>query len=106
MDNYISETMNFLQKLLSLFNSRRFWLLLAQAALAVVAIAAVVAPVFGEEIDTSGLPDEEALADRLMGYIERIVIGVGGIVTVLQALSGAKSLTESYTSRPPGVNDK
>jgi hypothetical protein len=102
----MQEVMSVLEKVKSLLVSRRFWLFVAQAAIAIVSLAAIVGPIFGAEIDTSELPDEEALADQLMAGVERIVALIGGVLVVLRALSGAQELTSSYTARPPGSFDR
>jgi hypothetical protein len=98
--------MNTFEKIASLLNSRRFWLLVAGAALFLVYIAAAVAPILGAEIDTSDLPDEEALADRIMAYAEKIAVLLSAIGGLWKLLDFGKETAASYTTRPPGVNDR
>ena len=102
----MNDMMNFFEKLGSLLNSRRFWLLVAQAAVVLVTIAGLVAPIIGQEIDTSNLPDAEALADRLMAYVEKIAALVLAIGGVLKLIGSVQQTINGYTERPAGVRDR
>ena len=98
--------MNTLEKILSLLNSRRLWLLIAQAAVTLVFIAGLVAPLFDREIDTRDLPESEALVDRLMGYAAIFSALLSAFLGIWIVLGGAQELTRSYSERPPGVRDR
>jgi hypothetical protein len=102
----MQEVMSVLEKIKSLLLSRRFWLFVAQAAIAIVFAAAMVGPIFGAEVDTSELPDDEALADQLVAGVEPLAKIFAGLLLILRTLSGAQELTSSYTARPPGSFDK
>jgi hypothetical protein len=100
----MSETMNLLEKVGSLLQSRRLWVLLAQGVAVLIAIVGLVAPVLDYEVPE--LPDEEALAARLESAAAKFAALLMSAVAIFKWLSGAQQLSTDYTFRPAGTNDR
>lgn len=100
MDN----AMSILEKLKSLAQSRRFWVLVAQAAVSLVVLAGLIMPVLG--LDAPETPDVDAVTDRLATAGERIAAVLGAVITLLALGANTGQTITGYTHRPPGVADR
>lgn len=101
---FMNDALSWLEKINTLLSSRRLWLTSAEAVLAVIAILVIVAPALDVDVDTSNLPDDEALADRLIAGTRSIAALIGGVVIVLRELASFANLRDSYHNRPPGFD--
>jgi hypothetical protein len=100
----MNDAMSFLEKLKSLLLSRRFWLLAAQGAIAIIMLVGMVAPLLGFE--APAVPDEQEVADRWAKAAERVAAVIGAVITILAFLKNGGNLMQDYTVRPPGVRDR
>ena len=96
--------MGILEKVESLLRSRRFWIHVAGAAIALLFVFNVVMQAFGGE--TVDVPETDALANRLIALAERIAAVIGAALVILRFLSSGSELIASYSTRPPGVRDR
>jgi len=104
MDIDMDEFMGILEKIKTLLRSRRLWMLLAQAVIAVLLIAGMFVPLLG--LDAPDVPDEDALTDRLAAAGERIAAVIGAVLTIISFFASARQTSADYTLRPPGVKDR
>jgi hypothetical protein len=100
----VNNVMGFLEKLKTLLESRRFWLYVARAAIALIVLAGFILPLLGQEVPEA--PDEEELADKLMARFERVAALVGAVIMIWQIIVDGRDLNASYTTRPAGVRDR
>ena len=100
--------MNTLEKITSLLNSRRFWMLVAQGASVLVALVSMIAPLLNFEINISDMPElePEALANTMFAFAQNIAALTAGVTLVWKMLSNTQAVSADYTTRPAGVADR
>lgn len=98
------DNMGILEKLATLFKSRRSAVLAAEAVIALLVVANLFLPmVNAEAVD---LPDIDSLTERVFNLFEKFAGILGALGTLIAWLGSAKGLIESFTIRPPGALDR
>lgn len=101
----MTEAMGILEKIKSLMLSRRFWVLIAQAAVSLLVLAGMIMPALGFDAPDAP-PDVDAVTDRLAQAGERIAALLGAVITILALGANTGTTIANYTQRPPGVADR
>jgi hypothetical protein len=100
----VDNVMGWLEKAQTLLQSRRFWLYVARAAVSLLVLVGMVMPLLGKE--APDVPDEEALAERLMARVERVAAIIGAVIVLWQLIADGRQVNADFTVRPPGARDR
>lgn len=102
---FVDDALSILDKIRTLVTSRRFALALAGAVWALLVLVQLIAPAIGVELDTSGMPTEEAVAARIEHGVTQLGAFLSALGVVATMVWGIiRPLVDSYTTRPPGYD--